>query len=675
MRRCSSWPYTFGRHLLSVPVILLMSTQAFGEGGVSLPVIPLASLSTETIEIAKPHGGQRFEQNGLTVELSIRPLDSTHGKGDLLAGHSATVDVSLADAKTGAPVIGIRPRAWITSRPSEMVADETACADKIRPLVSGRLGSRAEIDLNQYVVLTMNHDKTISVINPQVDFSITKLESLITLPGAGADWVLNQDGNILYVTMPDEAAVAVVDTRTRKLLRTVTTGAGSRPGRILLQPNGRSIWVGLDGTAQIAAIDTATHQLAATVPVGQGLHALAATADSRFMYVTNSKSNTVSAIDAQTHSVAATIPVGDTPVTLTYSSIARRFYIGALNDKAITAIDPTEHRVVSTIAIAPGIVALATEPQGRFVVAANQLESQVSIIDTATNSVTATVPVVKDPDQITFTTRSAYIRGIESEKVTLLDLQSLRQGKVTPLDIQIGRKAPSAAAEELGVASMIAPTPEGNAVMVANAPDATLYFYQEGMMAPMGTFSNYKRMPRGILVLDRSLKEIVPGVYRAPITLTKAGRFDVPLLIDQPRVVHCFQVTVEESPEQKSVASRNRPPLVRALFGKESIPAHAPTALQFTLLDATTQQPVAGVKDVQVLLFEPPGTWQQRHWAKEVEAGRYTVTQSFPHAGEYRVMIQSPSQHLRFVDAASMVLTVIPSSKGSPTAATASHSR
>lgn len=648
---------------------------AFAEEGDSVSTGSRTSSASEGTRESRSPTVQRFEQNGLAVELAIHPLDPTQVREDLFVGQSAMVNVALTDAKTGAPVLGIRPRAWITGRPSEMVASETACADKIRPLVSGRLGTRAEMDLNQYVVLTMNHDKTISVINPQVDFSITKLESLVTLPGVGADWVLNQDGNILYVTIPDESAVAVIDTRTRRLIHTVTTGPGSRPGRILLQPDGRQAWVGLDGTAQVALLDTATHHLAATVPIGQGLHALAATADSRFIYVTNSKSNTVSAIDTQTHSVATTIPVGDTPVTLTYSSVARRFYVGALNGNAITAIDPTKHRVVSTIPVTPGIVALATEPQGRFVVAANQLESRISLIDTATNAVTVTAPVVKEPDQVAFTEHYAYIRGIESEKVTLLDLGSLRRGKVTPLDIQIGRKAPSAAAEELGVASMIAPTPEGNAVMVANAPDATLYFYQEGMMAPMGTFSNYKRMPRGILVLDRSLREVSPGVYRAPITLTKAGRFDVPVLIDQPRVVHCFQVAVQESPEQIAVASRNRPPLVRPLFGKESISAHAPTALQFTLLDAATQQPVAGVKDMQVLLFEPPGTWQQRHWATEVEAGRYAVTQSFPHAGEYRVMIQSPSQHLRFVDATSMVLTVVPSSKGSSSAAKTSHNR
>ena len=57
------------------------------------------------------------------------------------------------------------------------------CVEKIRRLAGGRLGARAEVDLNRYVITgTMNHDKTVSVIDPQVEFGATKLENLVTLP-------------------------------------------------------------------------------------------------------------------------------------------------------------------------------------------------------------------------------------------------------------------------------------------------------------------------------------------------------------------------------------------------------------------------------------------------------------------------------------------------------------
>ena len=657
-------------HLMLAKLVLLFLC-------VGQQALPAVVHATEQPPVQKGASSetQRFEKEGISMEFSLSLADSETDQPRLVSGHDAIARFRIADASTGAPITGVRPRAWFSARRSEMVANETQCVDKVRAVAGGGLTARADVDLNSYLLLTMNHDKTVSFINPQVAFSKTKLESIVELPTIGADWVLSADKNFLYVTLPDESAVAIIDTVARKLLKTLSTGQNSKPTRVALQPNGRYVWVGLDGASQVAAIDTATNQLQETVGAGVGLHNLAMTADSRYLYVTNSDEDSVSVIDTRRLAKMADIKVGKTPVAIAFGDASRMVYVASLNGETIDAIHPERQKIVATLPTKPGIVDLRFEPQGRYAIAVNQIDSTVSVLDSANNSITITTAVVKDPHQVTFTQAYAYIRGIGSEKFSLIDLKELRQGRLRPLDIQAGLLPPSAEPKEIGVAAMIAPSPEGNSVMIGNAADRVTYFYQEGMMAPMGTFSNYKRMARGVMILDRSLAETAPGVYSAPIKLPRGGRFDVPLLIDQPRVVHCFQVTVQESPEQMSVASRNRPPLVRALFGKESISAHTPTALQFTLLDAATQQPVAGVKDVQVLLFEPPGTWQQRHWAKEVEAGRYAVTQSFPHAGEYRVMIQSPSQHLRFVDATSMVLTVVPSSKGSSSAATASHNR
>ena len=58
------------------------------------------------------------------------------------------------------------------------------------------------------------------------------------------------------------------------------------------------------------------------------------------------------------------------------------------------------------------------------------MESRLFIMDAATNSVTATTTVVKDPDQIAFTEHYAYVRGIESEKFTLIE----RQGEIPEAD-------------------------------------------------------------------------------------------------------------------------------------------------------------------------------------------------------------------------------------------------
>jgi hypothetical protein len=196
---------------------------------------------------------------------------------------------------------------------------------------------------------------------------------------------------------------------------------------------------------------------------------------------------------------------------------------------------------------------------------------------------------------------------------------------------------------------MIAATPEGNSVMIANAPDGMVYYYVEGMMAPMGTLDNYKRRPHALMLIDRSLNEVAPGVYSAPIRLTKAGRFNVPFLIDQPRTLNCFQAEVGDSPDgekQKAATAIAVEPLFK---GRTFKPGESVT-LRFKITDQTTQAPITGLTDVHILVFEPPGIWQQRQWAKEVGAGVYEVTQTFPREGGFRVMTSIMSRGLRFAD-------------------------
>jgi hypothetical protein len=71
--------------------------------------------------------------------------------------------------------------------------------------------------------------------------------------------------------------------------------------------------------------------------------------------------------------------------------------------------------------------------------------------------------------------------------------------------------------------------------------------------------------------------------------------------------------------------------------------------LKFKITDPVTRLPVAGLGDVQVLVFDP-GVWQQRHWAREVRAGEYEVKMQFPHSGLFRVMLRAASRGVEFAD-------------------------
>jgi YVTN family beta-propeller protein len=358
----------------------------------------------------------------------------------------------------------------------------------------------------------------------------------------------------------------------------------------------------------------------------------------------------VTAIETASLTTIAEIKVGRTPAPIATSGASGMIYVAAINGGEIAVINPSSHKVVKTIPLKRGVVALRFNPTGRYGYAVNQVESTVTVIDAATNEEIATGPVVKGPDQINFTERYAYVRGTETERFSLIDQNEVSTKRsVVSVAIQAGREAPSKMAEEIGVSEMIQPTPEGNAVLIANGPDQMIYYYVEGMMAPMGTFQNYKRRARGLMVIDRSLGETGRGVYTTAVKLTRAGRYDVPVLIDQPRLTNCFEMEVEKSASGEMEKPRVSI-TVEPEFKEREFKAAERVTMRFKVRDSVTGKGVERLKDVQVLVFEPPGVWQQRQWAREVGGGMYEVTQVFPRAGGYNVMLRVESRGARFAD-------------------------
>ncbi|HZH32291.1 MAG TPA: YncE family protein [Pyrinomonadaceae bacterium] len=596
---------------------------------------------------------QQVEKEGVRIDFSLVPVSAT---GDakpaaLIAGADARVTFRVTDARTGQPISNLHPNAWFSARlASAEPTTDAQCKDKIRTFMGGLLSARADLDLNNYLLLTLNHDRTLTFTNPQVAFSKTKLESIVELPGAGADFVLGKNKELLYITVPDQSAVVVVNTITRKLVQTIRIEGNRKPMRIALEPGGGRVWVGLDDSPLVAVIDTATGKLLGTVGVGAGLHNITFTADGALAYVTNSTADTVTAINTRTLARVADLPTGKTPVPVAYSTASRLVYVASLNGGNVTAIDPATQKVAATIPLARGIVALAFEPRGRYGFAVNQLDSNVTVFDAATNRIVGGTNVVRSPDQVVFTNRYAYVRGTASEKFSLIELDAVGKAKVTAVDVQAGQRAPSEMPAELGVANMIVPTPEGNSVMIAHAPDTMTYFYVEGMMAPMGTLSNYKRRARGLLLLDRSLTETAPGAYETIVKLGRAGSFDVPVLINETRIAHCFRADVGKSPTSPGDEEKSTIVLTAAFAGQEFSSGGAGVPLRFKITDSISKQPITNLQDVQILVFEPPGVWQQRQWAKEVGAGEYEITQVFPRAGVYNVMVRVSSRGVTFAD-------------------------
>ena len=163
----------------------------------------------------------------------------------------------------------------------------------------------------------------------------------------------------------------------------------------------------------------------------------------------------------------------------------------------------------------------------------------------------------------------------------------------------------------------------------------------------MGNFNNYGRQPRAVMVVDRSLKERnQQGVYETVVHFTKAGTYDVPFLLDAPRVVHCFQAEIAENPDEVSEDPADAIQ-VDPLLERHMAQVGQRVPLAFRLTHKKTGQPVTGLKDVIFLTNLTPGLWHKRWPAQEQGGGIYTVDDFRPpRAGMYYIYATSRTAQL-----------------------------
>jgi YVTN family beta-propeller protein len=122
-----------------------------------------------------------------------------------------------------------------------------------------------------------------------------------------------------------------------------------------------------------------------------------------FAYVTNAFAPSVSVIDTANNQIAATIafPPGSTPIAAAITPDSRKVYVTSLDafttcgaDDGVFVIDAASNTLAAgPIAVECEPTAIAITPDGKFAYVASQLGGTISVIDTATDAVSATIPL------------------------------------------------------------------------------------------------------------------------------------------------------------------------------------------------------------------------------------------------------------------------------------------
>jgi YVTN family beta-propeller protein len=303
-------------------------------------------------------------------------------------------------------------------------------------LLAGRLATAAPL-----AYVTNLDDNTVSIIDTSVD-AVTG-----TIPAGQAPLGLAvaPDGGRLYVTGLFNQTVSVIDLTTQAV--TATINLPEPLGDAAITPDGTRLYVihrQLLSPASVAVISTSSNEVVHDIPVGLSGGLLVVAPDGSHVYVTNIGSNDISVIDTSSEQVVATIrdngsgafsnplgidisPDGARLYVSTISILhSNFFFVDARSDVADTFVplgsagggvavspngsivyvgtqlgvsifDAVHRSELSRIGLPTPVGSLAFHPDGTRVYAIREGGNDISVIDTASTSVTRLIPVGRSP--------------------------------------------------------------------------------------------------------------------------------------------------------------------------------------------------------------------------------------------------------------------------------------
>ena len=594
-----------------------------------------------------------IQRKGMNVEFSIRPMGSGTKPRDVMQGEFADIEFRITGAEDGEPLQGVYPGVWIDlvqTAEGQKQGISLECRQRVSQYLQGMVGMRPMIDLNSYYVMVLNQDATISVIDPVVGITgITSLYASIPLKRPGADWTKTSDEKTMFVSMPRAGEVAVVNLDTFKVTKNIA--AGSMPMRTAMQPDEKYLWVGNDAesgkSGGVTVIETTTGDIVASIETGAGHHEISFSEDSITAFVSNRDSGTVSIIDIGSLKKIIDIKTGPVPISIAYSPLSKAAYVADGRSGTVTVIDAERREVLSRIDVKPGLGPMRFSEDGRWGILVNPQANETYVIDAATDEIAHTVAVEGKPFAVSVTRTFAYIRVLESEQVSMINLQELDRGGQVIVNYFAAGTFPPGRVTDISIAEAMVPAAQEAAVLVVSPADATVYYYMEGMNAPMGAFRNYGHKPRAVQIANRALKETTPGVYTATVKVPMAGTFEVAFLNETPQFLHCFTMEAKVNP---AIKKDFKDVEVEYLNDRQAVTAGEGMKLRFRLYDPGSGEIMADVGDVMVKYFRAPRYDLTVLPAVHAGSGVYEADLPLEQVGAYYVYVAAPSLHADYKD-------------------------
>jgi PQQ-dependent catabolism-associated beta-propeller protein len=161
----------------------------------------------------------------------------------------------------------------------------------------------------KWVYVTAETSNVLTVIDAQQE----KTAANILVDPRPRAVIFTRDATCAWATAEIGGTVMRIDVKQQRILGRVKLPAGNKPVGLVLSPDEKTLYVAMGRGNGVAVIDTKSARLIGTIPTGQRVWGIAISPDGRKVYAANSLSNSISVIDTKTRKVVKTIATEDGP--------------------------------------------------------------------------------------------------------------------------------------------------------------------------------------------------------------------------------------------------------------------------------------------------------------------------------------------------------------------------
>jgi len=248
----------------------------------------------------------------------------------------------------------------------------------------------------------------------------------------------NFRGEFVVVLNKDEDTIALVDTKTRRVIKTIASD--HNPHEVAITPDGKKTYVTCSLGNTIDVIDNNTFEIVTRItddafdfPHGVGID------KQGILYMASTYSNMVFVIDTKTDTIIDRFKTNEEHShMIAFTPGALNVYVPNIGSNTLTLFDARTHKIKETIPVGNGPEGVAVHPDGKHLYVANQHDNTLYVMSTVTHEILWKRKLGNCPIRVVFTADGKYalIPNRESDDLSIILTNQRIKDTIRPWEIK-----------------------------------------------------------------------------------------------------------------------------------------------------------------------------------------------------------------------------------------------